>query len=62
MASPPMRRAAFGLKNFGNGVCIQRIGGEAINRLRGQGHDFTGALEFGGAFHGGVEQRLGVRG
>ena len=40
------RRPAFDLENFGDGLFVQRIGGEPINRFRRQRDDFAGAQQF----------------
>ena len=39
-------RPAFDLKNFGDGLFIQRIGGQAIDRFGRQRDDFAGAQQF----------------
>ena len=57
-----VRRPAFDLENFGDGFFVERIGGQAINRLRRQRHNFTRAQQFRRAFHGGIKQRGRVRG
>ncbi len=38
-----VRRAAFNLKNSGDGRRIQRVRGQPINRFRRQRNDFAGA-------------------
>jgi hypothetical protein len=41
--------SVFGFKDFCNTNCIQRVGGEAINRLRRQRDDFAFAQKVNGA-------------
>ena len=41
-----VRRPAFDLENFGDGIFIQRVGGQAIDRFRRQRHDFARAQQF----------------
>ena len=57
-----VRRPAFDLENFGDGLFVQRVGGQAINRFRRQRDDFAGAQQFRRALHGGVKKRRRVRG
>ena len=47
-------RPAFDLENFCDGLFVQRVGGQAINRFRRQRDDFARAQQFRRAFHGGV--------
>jgi len=42
----------FDLENFGDGVCVQRVGGEAVDRFRGQRDDFPGAEQIRRALDG----------
>ena len=51
-----VRRPAFDFENSGDGFCIQRIGGQAINRFRRQRHHFAGAQQFRRARDGGFEK------
>ena len=44
--------AALGLKYFGNGIFIQAVGSQAVNRLRGDGHQAPIANDLGGNFRG----------
>ena len=44
-------RTRFGLKDFGDGFGIQRIGGEAIDRLRRHRYQAAGPQHSRGAFH-----------
>ena len=41
-----VRRPAFDLENFCDGLFIQRVGGEAIDRFRRQRDHFAGAQQF----------------
>ncbi len=45
-------RTAFDRENFRDGIFIQRICGEAINRFRRQRDDFAGAEQFSGTTDG----------
>ena len=56
-----VRRPSFDLENFCDGLCIQRVCGEAINRFRRQRDDFARAKQFRGAADGGAEKFRRVR-
>ena len=57
-----VRRAALDLENLGDGLFIQRVGGEAIDRFRRQRGDFASAQQIRRAADGGLEQLRRVRG
>ena len=57
-----VRRPAFDLENFGDGLFVQRVGGQAINRFRRQRHDFAGAQQFRRAADGFLKKLRRVRG
>ena len=44
--------AALGLKYFGNGIFIQAVGSQAVDSLRGDGHQAPIANDRGGNFWG----------
>ena len=57
-----IRRTAFDSENFGDGLFVQCVRGQAIDRFRRQRHDFACAQQFRRALHRGVKQRGRVRG
>ncbi len=55
-------RTPFDLENFGDGLRVQCVGGEAIDRFGRQRDDFPGAEQVRRALDGGGEQLGCVRG
>ena len=55
-------RPAFDLENFGDGLFVQCVGGQAIDRLRRQRHDFARAQQFRRLFYSGIKKRRRVCG
>ena len=57
-----VRRTALDLENFCDGLFVQRVGGEAINRFRRQRDDFARAQQFRRAEDGFLKKLRRVRG